>query len=719
MKLKKIITLILAFAILMSASVTVFASNSVTAELSIDKLGHIFTDMAVKVDVAIINSGTAQTVEYSLDIMYEDGSVAYTTGETLEMSAGGFKLITASFDAPKYGFYNVNLTANGEVIKSTRFSVVNAGKVLNNKLGINSLYQVGNGLGDIDKVQKLFADTGFGQVREGLTWNHFEATEGEYALTDNQKSYLSEIKNNKQNHLVILGHENIARGINFPKTDDEITAWCSYVEELAQDIAPYGIKDFELWNEVNIASEFGHGEVSSEEYAKLILVTKPILDKYIPDNRMFAFSLAGEQYTSTWSDFMDECFAVDGVIESFDGISYHPYYTGYDPEDKILVSLAEIEETVKKWGLEDKALIISEMGWTYEDETAENEEIQAKRTVRFAAMAYDKVEYIDWFVNLERINLTYEPDIHFGFLKGWKDQEINYEAKPVFLAMANFNTLTAGAGSNENLSDVSNDRYIYKFKKGKTNLYMLWKTEGEEQIDFEIGTDKAVVYDFYGNSTAVLAESGVISLNISDKPIYVTDDFEEGLKIDTNIVTIRGIANEVNQPVTIMVFRPDGETVLNKGEFVYVGETKTSSDGRYKFSFKDEEYDKGEYKIMLRVGDIQSSTEYEYSIAVPCLTLADANGNQIGDLGDITDETINARLEVINIKDYTVEGMMVCGLYYDNVLIDAQTIPVSVDKTQTVKEYQLTYPSDKAVDTIKVFLWDNNYSPMIESITVE
>ena len=717
--MKKYISIFLAVIFLTALGITAFAGSSFTAQISIDKLGHIFTDRSIAISATVINTGVTQNVTYCLEVTYEDNSQVYKAEETVSMNTGTFKIIRASFDAPKFGFYNVYLKVNGETLQSTRFSVVNAGKVLNKKSGLNSLYQVGNGLSDIDELQKLFADTGFGQMREGLTWNHFEATEGEFVLTDTQKSYLSAIKNNKQNHLVILGHENNARGITFPKTNDEITAWCNYVEELVQDIAPYGVKDFELWNEVNISSEFGLGDVSGEEYARLIMVTKPILDKYIEGNRLFVFSLAGEQYTEKWSEFMDACLAVDGVIESFNGISYHPYCDGYDPEKKLGAALDEIDSTVKKWGLEDKALVISEMGWTYEDEIAQNEEMQAKRTVRLAAMAYDKAEYIDWFVNIERINLDNPPDVHFGFLKGWKNQEINYEAKPVFLAMASFNALTAGTESNEDLSDISKNRYVYKFKKGNSNLYMVWKTKGEEQILFDIGTDKALVYDFYGNSTEVFAENGMITLDISDKPVYVTDDFEEGIEIEENIVTVKGITNEENQSVTIMVFRPDGETAENKGEFVYVGETKTNADGRYKFSFKDTEYDRGEYTVKLCVGGVQSQTEYEYEIAVPNVTLINDNGEEIGVLGDITGSQINAKLEVVNIKNYTVNGMMVCGLYNDSVLVDAQTIPVSVDNMQTVKNYTINYPLDKNIDTVRVFLWDNNYSPLIESITVE
>lgn len=701
-------------------SISVFADSSVTAELSIGRLGHIFTDKAIKIDAMIINSGTGQNVEYSLNVTYEDGNVVYTTGESLAMKAGGFKIVNASFTAPKYGFYNVDVIVNGVVADSTRFSVVHAGKEPNKKIGINSHYQAGRGTAEVDTLQKLFADTGFGQMREGIPWNQYEPAIGSYGLTANHTKFLNAFKNNGQNHLLIIGHENLARGITFPRTEEQLTAWCAYVEKLMQDVAPYGIKDFELWNEVNITEAFGLGAVTAEQYAALIKATKPILDKYVPDNRLFVFSLAGEQYTGAWSEFMDECLAIDGCIENFDGISYHPYFNGDMPEEKFSEALAEIETTVEKWGLEDKARIISEAGYTYSDETAKEMERQAKYNVRLAAMAYGAVEYIDWFMNIEKIDQADAAQVHFGWLRGWKDQEINYEAKPAFAAMANFNALLANAETNGNASLPDKDRYLYKFKKDGKDVYMIWKTEGTEKIKLAVGADSAEVYDFYGNPIQKQISNGALRLTIGDAPIYIVGEFTDCAYIDTNIVTVRGNVEEENKSVTIMVFRPEGITDEKTGDLVYVGETRTDAEGDYSFSFKDPVYNKGVYTVKLRVGNELSTMSYEYDVAVPHITLTGSDGEEIEKIDDISETEINARLEVINILDYTVEGMIICGLYKNDALISAEMIPAYVDNTESVKNYTLKYAKDKDIDTVKVFMWNpENCSPLVESIVIE
>ena len=715
MNFKKYVSLLLVFVIIAFGSITVLADSNVTAEIKIDKIGHIFTDKAVRINANINNGSVFQNVNYTLNVKY-NGSKVYETSKTITLNSGETKKITESFDVPQYGFYNVSLSVNGSVLASTRFSVVHAGKTINKKIGFNSHYTVGRGLNDIKKLQNLFADTGFGQMREGIMWQQYEKTAGELVLQNGHKSILESFETNGQNNLMTLSTSNTLLGINFPRTEDEITAWCNYVEELVKAVAPYGVKDFELGNEINMNSS-----VTAEDYVNLIKLAKPILNKYIEGNRLFVFSLAGEQYTPEWSDYMDACLAIDGCIENFDGISCHPYYNSYEPEEKFAESLAEINTTVEKWGLEDKALIISEAGWTYYNYSSAKEETQAKRAVRLAAMAFDCAEYIDWYVNIEKIDFGENLDqVHFGMLKGWKDQEINYEAKPVFLAMSNFNALLADAQSNGH--EVDNDKYIYKFKKNKNNLYMVWKTGSSwlnNTVELNVGKDKVVVYDFYGNSQIVMAENGVVTLRVSDKPVYVSDDIGEGVDVHANTVTIRGMAEETNQPVTVMVLRPEGVMAENTGKIVYVGETKTDDNGLYKFSFKDIAYDKGKYTVRLRVGDTQSSVEYSYSIAVPQITLLNENDEEIEFLSDITGKSINAKLEVINIKNYTVDGLMIAGLYNNDKLVDVQTFTVDVDNTEPTKNYPINYPDDMEIDAVKVLLWDSDCSPMIESITVE
>ena len=251
---------------------------------------------------------------------------------------------------------------------------------------------------------------------------------------------------------------------------------------------------------------------------------------------------------------------------------------------------------------------------------------------------------------------------------------------------------------------------------------MVWKTGSSwlnNTVELNVGKDKVVVYDFYGNSQIVMAENGVVTLKVSDKPVYVSDDIGEGVDVHANTVTIRGMAEETNQPVTVMVLRPEGVMAENTGKIVYVGETKTDDNGLYKFSFKDIAYDKGKYTVRLRVGDTQSSVEYSYSIAVPQITLLNENDEEIEFLSDITGKTINAKLEVINIKNYTVDGLMIAGLYNNDKLVDVQTFTVDVDNTEPTKNYPINYPDDMEIDAVKVLLWDSDCSPMIESITVE
>lgn len=125
---------------------------------------------------------------------------------------------------------------------------------------------------------------------------------------------------------------------------------------------------------------------------------------------------------------------------------------------------------MKKWNIADKSLIISEVGYT-DAEGYISTDSQAAYVVRMSALARDRVDYTNWYVNLEKIDTTNEKEIHFGWMKGWKNQEINYEAKPVLIAMANYNRYMSGTVSDGDLKQVT-ERGIYTNTGKKVRMYI-------------------------------------------------------------------------------------------------------------------------------------------------------------------------------------------------------------------------------------------------------
>lgn len=524
--------------VLFSALSVCGISNANAAEVNItigcDKMGNIYTDKNVSFNITIQNNtGIAQPAEINVSAYTEKGKLEFSKDITETLNDSEIKTLTTEFKAEEFGRHILKVSAvcgGREYECSTRFSVINASGEMNEKIGLNSHYVVGRGLDKMEDLQKLYAEIGIKHTREGITWAHYEGTNGVYSLYNSHKRMLKTFRDNNQSNLLLLGHENLARNIIFPRTDEERIYWKLYVEKLCEDVKEYGIKDFEVWNEVDYYWTSGDDSrrINAEQYIKLLQTTYETVHSIIPDARVYAFAL-GDQSNIV---FEEEClrYAVNNNIdpdELFDGISFHPYTSQSSPEKGMFLTRIEAQrDLMKKWNIADKSLIISEVGYT-DAEGYISTDSQAAYVVRMSALARDRVDYTDWYVNLEKIDTTNEKEIHFGWMKGWKNQEINYEAKPVLIAMANYNRYMSGAVSDGDFKTSDGKGYIYKYRQKGKNVYMIWRTNGKESINLDIGAESAEIIDIYGNLHTQKTENGVLHLCVDENPQYIVGNFSK------------------------------------------------------------------------------------------------------------------------------------------------------------------------------------------------
>lgn len=292
------------------------------AEVKYEPLGHIYTDTNVGIIVELENTSYyTNEISYEYKATTKTGHVIHSENNSISFEPKEKKTLEIKFDATEFGFYDSVFTiidpkSGNSTDRTSRFSVIRTrddGKT-SRIIGLCSHYEVNRGTAEVDRIQKLFADMGIAETREGIPWTQYESEIGSYSLKSQHLAYFNAFKNNNQNHLFILTSANTYRGITIPKTDEEIEAYKLYVENVVKDIAPYGVKDFEVINEIDL--KWAAGKITAEEYVKILKVTYPIVHKYIPDARVFAFSCA-----RNYSNFLEACFAVEGCIENFDGIS--------------------------------------------------------------------------------------------------------------------------------------------------------------------------------------------------------------------------------------------------------------------------------------------------------------------------------------------------------------------------------------------------------------
>jgi hypothetical protein len=123
---------------------------------------------------------------------------------------------------------------------------------------------------------------------------------------------------------------------------------------------------------------------------------------------------------------------------------------------------------------------------------------------------------------------------NFGFTEFYSDTEteIPYEAKPVFVAMANFNAMLGNAELIEENVDGVNypslwtmSNYDYVFQKGGKKTHLMWTTSSYSRSKTINVPNKAIcIYDMYGNVIETQYNSnGSYSITLSGSPVYVEE----------------------------------------------------------------------------------------------------------------------------------------------------------------------------------------------------
>jgi len=501
--------------------------DPVSCSLSIDPLGHIFRDKNVTIHSKIKNPyDEKKNITYNFKAESESGRIAFEETKTVEFGAKEEKTVDFNFDIEEYGIHYVTMTVKNdsgfEKAKTTRFSVFKRREdgLRNPRMGINSHYISGRGLNGMEQSIELFANIGSSYNREGFTWAHYEAQKGVYALYSDHRKMLDAINKNELQNVFILGHENLARNIKFPRTDEEHKAWCAYVENLVKDLAPYGAKYFEYWNEV--AYPWNRGELEPIDYIRMVKETYPIVKKYIPDAVVMGWSFAGVDYTMP---FIEACNEIENLSPYMDGIAYHTYTAMHRPEEgTLLTSLEKGKKLMAECGYGDKPFYLTEYGYT-DATNFVNTLQQAQFNVRASALLFDEVPFTTWYVNIEKLDVTVEKEYHFGWIKGWRNQEINFEAKPVLIAMANWNAIMADAKSNGKLSIFDGGGHIYKFTNGKEDIYAVWKVRGDQELSLDLGVGEVKIIDLFGNERTQKNENGILRLNVNESMQYLIGNF--------------------------------------------------------------------------------------------------------------------------------------------------------------------------------------------------
>ena len=183
---------------------------------------------------------------------------------------------------------------------------------------------------------------------------------------------------------------------------------------------------------------------------------------------------------------------------------------------------------MKQYGHGDKPVYVSEYGWVSVGEDGYSDELQqAAYNVRmlFLGDYYDMWDQIASY-RFDDTGFENERENRFGMVR-WEDSEIPYEAKPLYLAYANYNALMTDAEFVRKI-DITDDvpAYVYRMADGKDGA-TVWSVGGDNKVTLNLNTDTVEVYDMYGNKSVLYGDNGNYSFDLSEEPIYIIGNFDD------------------------------------------------------------------------------------------------------------------------------------------------------------------------------------------------
>lgn len=429
-------------------------------------------------------------------------------------------------------------------------------------------------------------------IRDESRWNYMQNGENEaIQMRAKDLDYIKRVDGAGINQLLILAYGNKSFGVAsdtvFPKQDNSTyyNGYLNYVRYTVGQVKDY-VDAYEIWNEPNITSFNYNLEGTAEDYAKLYLDAKAIINELDPTARVLCGAIAGTDSTSTnYAKGILNYIKTKGDVNSLvDVFSFHTY-THLDDE-KFISSLSSMETALDACGYNGDVWL-TEFGATADGTSGRTEAAQAM------AVAKQGIHWENYLKANGRNGVGFWYDLRNDV--GISDYENNFglvdsshNMKPAGYAMKAYNTLTKDK-SLESVTKVKtkdyliwDDHYGYvaKYANDTETTYIIYDSNNNKSTtNVDLFGDIAYVYDCKGNVKETIKNpAGQKVVTMTSEPVYVqcvtynTSISSSEYNAKEGILNVVGHTN-IGDFVTVELLRGE-EVVASQKTIVAGGEYK-------------------------------------------------------------------------------------------------------------------------------------------------
>jgi hypothetical protein len=295
------------------------------------------------------------------------------------------------------------------------------------------------------RTVEMIRDAGIGWMRQQFPWDNIEPVQ--------KGRYIDRVVGvdtwEKYDAIVALSEEYGPRlivrldtsppwarpGIEWPATPPEnLDDYGDFVEAVARRYRGR-VEHYQIWNEPNLTSEWGHRPVNASEYVELLRVAYTRIKRADPEAYVISAALAPtiEESSSAMNDlkYLDEMYRL-GAGQYFDILSVQAYGLRSGPDDRRVedddVNFSRprlIREVMVRHGDAQKPIWAAEVGWNAQPESVTkpaifgrvSEETQSRYTIRALERAREEWPWMGvmaiWFFKRADYNWIDEPMYYF------------------------------------------------------------------------------------------------------------------------------------------------------------------------------------------------------------------------------------------------------------------------------------------------------------------
>ena len=779
--MKRLIILMLVTVMLLCNINVVMAENtSIEVDIDSKMIGNIFFDADVApFEITFNNYGEiSQSINatynfYSIGTDMERAECIATYTGDYSINQNSEQSLKISAPISDYGLYEFEVVltnSRGEVIetKTVPFSNAVRNTQMNKTVGVNTHLIW---WGDADTLLHLVKNAGMGTVRGGFSWDNYEKKKGEYKLSERTSKMLKAAEKYEIDVLGVLTPANIYDDGKIKSDflrESEVDEYKAFLNVLLnEELVKNNVSKLEVMNEPSFLYDVVDGEEVGTDvagmkkravaYGRMVKATNEVVDSLDKDYKIGILSLTGlTEITS--KNFADLAFS-ELSPGDFDTLSLHPYVSAArNPESDLMKKSAREQSDYYKnlangsvKGNSTKNtynLNISEPMWHtefgYSSSTGENsanmsvgdEYKQAEMIIRLMdEIKRDNPQDVTYIYEMssDGTDLTDRED-NFELIRSCY-AENPYSAKFAYLAVANYNSLTANATTIsrvESGNNITGGNYITKYEKDGCNVYLLRTTNSlGSTTRYDFGNENLYYYDLFGNK---LEESDVKSgdaYKLTTVPYYIVSgedvnraEPENDTRMRAGEFVIRGRIPSGEENKKISVTLTDENAVFGTDSFeddvFFWNQGVTGLNGTFEFTAKV--YEKDRIKAHIVTEDDEMIV-LEFGISV-----TDDGSIKVTSGGVNVD---NLEFDKINLKDLSVSldlgekytsYKMICALYNGDRLVnmkvyDKNLVAGNTSVTQSVVFDNISSDCDRLqIMTIKDF---GTITPLCEAYIKE